>query len=252
MLEPLRAWAPAFGVDWPALEDLQRLLERGDKPVCNASGRPLRVVPPVRRTGAREERYEARVFLRGELEVRERNWHDVMNVLVWRAFPAAKAALNARHHEEQAGRGPGNRGPTQDALTLFDEGGIAVVSEDRELLELLRAFRWKELFWRRRVEVRRRMRFVVFGHALLEKALAPFSGITARAIVLDALAHEAPGRPDELLPRLDLRLASRLRDLASTRELAPLPVLGVPGWCTDNEREDYYENAGYFRPGRTG
>src|SRR5262245_50153370 len=192
MFEPLRAHASAFGAGWPAIEDLQRLLGGGEAPVRNARGVPLRPVPPARRTGAPEDRYEARVFLRGELEVRKRNWHDLMNVLVWRVFPAAKAALNARHYAEQARQGTGNRGPAQDALTLFDEGGLIVVCCDDGLLNLLRAYRWKELFWQRRDEVRSRMRFCVFGHALYEKALAPFTGITARAVTLSAPA-EVPG-----------------------------------------------------------
>ena len=34
------------------------------------------------------------------------------------------------------------------------------------------------------------------------------------------------------------------------RELSPLPVLGVPGWWKDNEQESFYDNTGYFRPGR--
>jgi len=27
-------------------------------------------------------------------------------------------------------------------------------------------------------------------------------------------------------------------------------VLGVPGWCADNESESYYDDLDYFRPGR--
>jgi hypothetical protein len=38
--------------------------------------------------------------------------------------------------------------------------------------------------------------------------------------------------------------------LTTPRELAVLPVLGVPGWCRDNEREGFYDNADYFRSGR--
>ena len=38
--------------------------------------------------------------------------------------------------------------------------------------------------------------------------------------------------------------------LAAFRELVPLPLLGVPGWCEDNLREDYYGNIDYFRPRR--
>ena len=35
-------------------------------------------------------------------------------------------------------------------------------------------------------------------------------------------------------------------------ELAPLPVLGVPGWWPDNEAQGFYDNSDYFRPGRAG
>ena len=255
MFEPLRACAPAFGADWPGIAGLQRLLDARDSPACNAGGLPLRLVPPARRTGAPEDRYEARTFLRGELEVRERNWHDLLNVLVWLVFPRAKAALNARHYLEAKSQAARHRGPVGDALTLFDEGGIVVVSGDDNLLELLRAFRWKDLFWRQRENVRSGMRFVLFGHALYEKALAPFTGITARGIVLQGPAYLQEAQPAELLPALDALLESRIADpaaLSGTRDLAPVPVLGVPGWCADNEREEYYDNTEYFRSGRKG
>ncbi|HZM47326.1 MAG TPA: DUF3025 domain-containing protein [Burkholderiales bacterium] len=253
MFEPLRAHAPGFGADWPGVAGLQRLLDARDPPARNAGGLPLRLVLPARRTGAPEDRYEARVFLRGELEVRERNWHDLFNVLVWLVFPRAKAALNARHYLEAKSQTAPNRGPAQDALTLLDEGGVIVVSSDVDLLELLRAFRWKDLFWRRRVEVRSRMRFLLFGHALYEKALAPFTGITARGILLPAPARLLEAQSAELPATLDALMESWIADpaaLSGTRDLAPVPVLGVPGWCADNEREEYYDNTEYFRVGR--
>ena len=34
-------------------------------------------------------------------------------------------------------------------------------------------------------------------------------------------------------------------------ELAPLPVLGVPGWWAANEAASFYDNRDYFRPGRS-
>jgi len=40
--------------------------------------------------------------------------------------------------------------------------------------------------------------------------------------------------------------------LDSTRMLAPLPILGVPGWEAANERESFYDDASVFRPGRSG
>jgi hypothetical protein len=98
-----------------------------------------------------------------------------------------------------------------------------------------------------------RTRFCLFGHALYEKALHPFTGVTGRAVLLKV------GLPLLTMPlaaqlgALDKLLAARLSDsgsLATTQELAPLPVLGVPGWCTANQRPDYYDDQDYFRAGR--
>jgi hypothetical protein len=256
MFEPLRAHATGLGAHWPTLAELQALLDRRVPPVRNAGGLRLRVVPQARRPVALEDGYEARVFLRGELQSRERNWHDLLNALVWLAFPRAKAALNERHFfalEAQRRAGARNRGPAQDALTLFDEGGVIVAASDDSLLKMIRAFEWKELFWGRRNDVRSRMRFIVFGHALYEKALAPFTGITARGILLGTSDDLLRAPPATLLADLDARAASLIGDpaaLSGTRDLAPVPVLGVPGWCPDNDREEYYDNVDYFRPGR--
>ena len=114
LFEPLRAHAPEWDGVWPGLDALQHALERREPRVTNASGEPLRLVAQGRRPRSFRERYEARLFLDGELQVRERNWHDVLNVLVWLTFPRAKAALNARHYaalEAQQAAGSRNRGP---------------------------------------------------------------------------------------------------------------------------------------------
>ncbi len=257
MFEPLRVHvAAALGPGWPDLAELQRLLDRRAPVVRNADGRALRLVPQGRRSRTLEERYEARVFLNGELQVREGNWHDILNVLVWLAFPRAKAALNARHHvalREQFVARARNRGPAQDALTLFDEGGIVVASADDELTGYLRDWRWKDLFWDRRARLQSRMRFYLFGHALYEKALSPFTGITARGIVLRAEPELLAAPLVEQLAAVDAGVAEYLSDtgrLTATRELAVVPVLGVPGWCAGNEREAYYDDPDYFRSAR--
>src|SRR5688572_21966775 len=257
MFEPLRPHAGAFGADWPRLPDLQRLLDRRNPPPCNAGGMPVRVVQQTRRAVAFEDRYEPRLYLRGELQAKEGSWHDLFNVLVWLTFPLAKAALNQRHYEalrEQLAAGRANRGPAQDALTLFDEGGVIVASSDDELLECLRDWRWKDLFWGNRARLSARMRFHLFGHAVYEKALRPFIGVTSRGILLkvepDLLAAPLP----EQLAALDARIARHLADerrVAATRELAVVPVLGVPGWHAGNEQEAFYDDADYFRPARS-
>jgi hypothetical protein len=131
---------------------------------------------------------------------------------------------------------------------------VVVLSGDHALSELLRAFAWKELFWRRREEVRRAMRFLVFGHALYEKALAPFVGMTGKALVFDVDAAVLPREPLRLLTEADRLTALHAWNPACMLgpvELAPLPVLGVPGWWPDNEVQSFYDNSDYFRPGRT-
>lgn len=258
MFEPLRPRAPGRGARWPETAELQRSLDTRVPPVRNAGGKPLRIVPPGRKRSAFADKYEARIYLEGELQARPGNWHDYFNVLVWIAFPRAKAALNARHYaelERQRAAGERNRGPAQDALTLFDEGGVIVAASDDELLGLLREWRWKELFWARRPRLAAQMRFFVFGHALYEKALQPFIGITGRGLLFRAGPELLAAPLVEQIAELDSRVASRLSDpekFKATRELAVVPILGVPGWCAANDREEFYDDTNYFRPGRKG
>jgi hypothetical protein len=97
------------------------------------------------------------------------------------------------------------------------------------------------------------MRFYLFGHALYEKALRPFLGITGRGILLKTEPAVLVQPPGEQLAVLDSRVAAYISEsgnLTTPRALAVLPVLGVPGWCRDNEREGFYDNADYFRSGR--
>jgi Protein of unknown function (DUF3025) len=222
--------------------------------LVSGGGMPIRFVPPAQTKEPAAE-YETRIFATGEVPTRPDNWHDLFNALVWLSFPRTKAILNRHHHEQiVARRGERQRGTARDVLTLFDEGGVVVGAANAELAALLRDFRWKELFWTNRAGVGRSMRFHVFGHAIYEKALQPHKGVTAKALVVD-VAPEVLGAPTERqLAELDARAAlhfSGPHALASTRSLSPLPVLGVPGWEPDNEREEYYDDASQFRPGRS-
>jgi len=218
--------------------------------VASGGGAPIRFVPP-----AASAQYETHAFETGEVQTRPDNWHDLFNALVWLAFPRTKAVLNRHHCEEiRARSGERLRGTARDVLTLFDEGGIVVAAADAELASLLREFRWKELFWRRRAEVQRSMRFYVFGHAIYEKALEPYKGVTAKALIVDAASGLLDAPIELQLSELDARAAdyfSGSQALSSTRNLPPLPILGIPGWDPSNAREEYYDDAAQFRPGRS-
>jgi len=250
-LRPVAAGLPAIG--WPDLDLLNALAEDQGRRIVNAQGMRVRFVPQAPKSKSFEAAFEPRTYLGGEVQVRAFNWHDLFNALVWMTFPTTKAVINARHYESMVRAGRGNRPPQRDALSLFDEDGMAVVSSDAELLELVRGFRWKELFWHRRDAVKARMRFCVFGHALFSKALQPFVGLTGKGVLL-----QVPGAFLELaqaaqLAELDRLLAMHIWDrerFRHGRELSPLPVLGVPGWWSGNEREGFYDDTAYFRPGR--
>jgi hypothetical protein len=253
MLSAIGAHAAALSrlAAWPSREALQSLVD--SEGVANARGAPLRLVAPSREI---RESYEARVYGRGELEFREDEWHDVFNVLAWLAFPKTKSALNRRHVEAaraEVAQGPGaNRGRVRDALTLFDESGALFACADADLVEALRAFRWKRLFRERRERFRESVRVHLVGHGLMEKALAPYVGLTAHALPLlvpQAIIEAEPGRQRAALDALAAEVILG-EAFSSPRTLAPLPVLGVPGWWDENEREAFYENTAYFRPGR--
>lgn len=225
-----------------------------ERAVVSGGGVPLRFVAAAGSVGAVEPPYEVRVFETGEVPTRAANWHDLFNALAWLAYPRTKAVMNRRHYEEIGRRrGDATRGTARDVLTLFDEGGMLVACAEPSLAALLQGFRWKELFWERRGEVIAQMRFHVFGHAILERALAPFRGVTAKALIVDVDAAAIAGPADALGARLDARAAEYFAGpaaLISTRTLSPLPVLGIPGWTPDNEDPAYYDDAGQFRPGR--
>ncbi len=222
--------------------------------IRSMTGAAIRFVPPCSAPRSFDEQYEVRVYRDGAVATRPDNWHDLFNALVWMSFPRTKAMLNARHHDELSMHAGGSlRGTARDVLTLFDEGGIFVASASETLSALLRGERWKELFWAHRDEVRRSMRFFVFGHSILEKALTPYPGITAKALIVPV--DEAFLHADEALQRTTLDAAgaahhAREDALRSTRVLGPLPILGVPGWTTDNEAPAYYDDTRQFRPPR--
>jgi len=246
MFEPLRGVGAALAkLDrWPTLEEYNALL---NPPIYTASGVELSFVPQAGKPAHMEGKYEARIYLNGEVQTRTENWHDLFNALVWLAFPRTKAAINARHFEAISQSGEGNRGKIQDALTLFDESGIVVLHADDELAGLIRDFRWKELFWKRRQAVTERMKFVLFGHSLYEKALRPYAGFTGKGLLVRVEAGQ--GMLEQPTGVLDPLLAERLAqgESLTSRGLSPVPLLGVPGWWEGNECPEFYGNTAYFR-----
>ena len=194
------------------------------------------------------EHYEHRIFVRGEIATRERNWHDLLNALVWLRYPQLKRALNARQVAEIAKAGLKQRTRAQCALTHFDEGGVAVVVRDVALLALWDAHDWHGLFWRERgAWSDGRIEVVAFGHALLEHALEPTQLLVGKCIA----AMPESGNVESATQAVAVAIA-RGEILNDPQELRPLPLSGIPCWHADNEDEDFYRTAECFRPLRAG
>jgi hypothetical protein len=260
MFEPLRPLLEAFRRfdEWPGLDTYQQLLEARDEPLRTQHGAALKVVPQAGRPDHFEQHYAPRIYLSGEIQTRTRNWHDLFQLLTWFIFPRTKAVINAIHIPRaqariESGEDVGRRSPVENMLSLFDEGGAVLLSSDESLLQLVRDFNWKELFWERREELAHKFDCITFGHAMYEKGLRPYLGMTANTILLrvdeDYFARSQAGR----LAYVDEQLAVIFEAggrYTRPRDLQPFPILGMPGWDTANADEAYYDNRDYFRPGR--
>jgi hypothetical protein len=257
MFAPLRALADKLPeIGWPNVEVLNHVADETGRRIVNARGQRIRFVTADQDRGAR---FEPRTWLTGEVQVRRIDWHDLLNALTWITYPTAKASINGRHQAALEAEGGASwqdgssRSPARDALTHFDEDGVVVLSSQRDLAGLLRGFAWKELFWQRRAQVRRSMRFFVFGHALFHKALAPFVGMTGNALLFEVAPAVLERDPEVLRTEVDRLTAVHVWNperMLRPRELCPLPVLGVPGWWDANEDAGFYDDVSYFRPGR--
>ncbi len=187
------------------------------------------------------EPYESYIFNSKQCPTRE-GLHDFFNGLCWIRFPQTKNRLNQLQAAEIGSSGvQAVRGPVRDALTLFDENA-AFLQAPPALWQALLARDWHWLFVQQRA-LWAQARLVLFGHALLEKLVQPRKTITAHIYHAHRTIHS--------IADLDAALAAGLNAaLLATKPFAPLPVLGVPGWCPANEISTFYDDPQVFRPPR--
>lgn len=221
--------------------------------LANHRGLPLRFVPQSELPEGAA--YEEFIGATGRVPTRD-NLHDFFNGLVWQSFPLVKRRLNALQAAQIALAGVGkSRGPARDAATIFDENAALLVvretSEGRALVDELRSHRWREALFERRSMFGTDAQVWLFGHALMEKLVAPRKAITAHTRVVFAgddyfsLAREAQRA------WIDERIAGELSgEGLTTASFTPLPVLGVPGWWPGQD-EAFYLDASVFRPKRS-
>lgn len=228
IFDPVRPWLDRLDGS-PSLEILNIFSQEID--LRTESGKPVRFVPP----SSADPYYEVQVFETGRVQTRAESRHDLFNALAWLAYPRTKARINALH-AAQIPHEAGKRGRLRDLLTLFDEGGAIVECAGPALAQMIRQFRWTDLFWENRSRLRRGLRIHVLGHAVLETALAPWPGITCKVIFV----------PVGIEP--DAAAADWLRADRRPQELSALPVFGYPGWFPGNDRAQFYADERHFRP----
>ena len=184
--------------------------------------------------------YEAFIFSHKRIPTRD-NLHDFFNGLCWLRFPQTKTRLNFLQAQEIASEGVGaTRGPLRDALTLFDENVLLLQASDN-LWRALQVRDWTKLFGELRDEWQS-AHIVIFGHALLEKLVAPYKSITAHVF---RIASDVDAKDEQAL---DNWLANNLQpEYLATKPYLPLPVLGIPGWWPDNDESSFYLDTRVFR-----
>ena len=220
-----------------------------DLGIKNHRSLPLRFVPQAELpTGVA---YETFISETGGVPTRD-NLHDFFNALVWLSYPNIKVQLNdmqAREIENRKHVPAVTRGKLRDAATIFDENAVLFLTSNPEIDRMLRQHDWRQLFVERRTIIQQECTIHLFGHALMEKLVAPYKAITGHTWVLLAEPSILALQATELRNWLDTTVAMQLRRGLDTSNFSHLPVLGVPGWWPMQD-EHFYADTKVFRPRR--
>jgi len=123
---------------------------------------------------------------------------------------------------------------------LFDEN-VLLLQTSNDLWQALQVRDWGKLFGELRDEWRN-AQIILFGHALLEKLVKPYKSITAHVF---RVSSDVDAQDDQAL---DDWLSNNLHpDYLATKPFFALPVLGIPGWCPENEDLSFYLDTHVFR-----
>lgn len=209
------------------------------------------------------EAYEHFIGTTGNIPTRD-NLHDLFNGSIWLTFPKTKAVLNYYHMIEISKQGISERrGRVRDTITVFDENGAVLVTADPNIGKALIDFDWQASLVTPRAkwddpvqpESSAQAAVYIFGHALLEQLVHPRKPLCAHSIVIQvsqvfftlSLAERMSYLDDKVAEYMDTLLS---KDDVTPRQLAPLPILGVPHFWAENTDTDFYEDSYVFRSGR--
>ncbi len=236
---PLHVVWPHRALEWPSCQALNEHYRQIIQAPCY---RWYQFIPQASAQGM-FERYEALAYFQRRVLTREHHWHDFFNYLTYLQWPKSKDALIARTMKEYLLR-PGakfkQRSNVQNRLALFDECGAVIVAP-KKACDWIRAHQWIPLFVDHRDWFESKIQVHIFGHAIYEKFLNPYIGMTVNALLVE--------RETQCTVDVDALLKARLDDPSAflkKGDLNPFPILGVPG-LHPNEAPSFYEDTSYFR-----
>jgi len=190
------------GSTWPSLDACSAFVD-GARREQAPELEPVRFARPSTRNRSQPidigQLYDGRIALHAEVPCLGTSYHDLLNVLVWAAFPRTKRVLHARQYRALSAwlppgalRLPNRRTREQDALALFDEGGSVLVLPAGAASPLEPA------------------RILLFGHAVMEHVCFEPTALSSAALVVRLEPPLPAGR--ELYAAVDRALAARLAD----------------------------------------
>lgn len=206
--------------DFPDVPELSRRLF----PATSGISLETQVVLPKRtkKPKVHAELYDVSIRDRGLVPTRARSWHDLMNALVFAAYPKAKHTIHALHareldrHFARHGGLPNARSRVQDVLALFDEGGVVLACERGRLDAGNLALDRGDTAEVARLVAAGDARLLVFGHATLEHHVlgVPLPRAASMAVELAGLSGEV----STLVPELEQALVAHAEGLATRYE----------------------------------
>jgi hypothetical protein len=247
-----RAVAILAAADWRlALNDAATAIG-----LRNHHGLPIHFVPQSNLPAGIP--YESFISATGAVPTRT-NLHDFFNALVWLTFPLIKVQLNhlqAAEIERAAqvpahlgSNGSEHRGKLRDGATIFDENAALFITASPTLAAALHGHDWQHLFLQERISFQKNTEVCLFGHALMEKLVAPYKAITAHAwtIIVDQAFFSQS--LEARLACIDAVVAEEIAGGLATSDFSHLPILGVPDWWKQQD-VDFYADVSVFRPKR--
>ena len=197
------------------------------------------------------KQYIKSIVLSKQVPLKPQSNHDLFNASMWLALPKTRFTCAWAMYKSARSMSPdalNNRSHLEDRFTLFDESGVALISDDLELIELINKRAWKTLFYESAERCQKHLRLWIVGHGLYEQLLVPYIGLVAygRCYHVDSSLFQRSLR--EQGQYYDQMIAHDLRTklTEASLELSAIPILGYPNWWAQ-QNAGFYDNTRYFR-----